>query len=220
MRERIIYMKRILAIVLLFNLLLTLLGCEMSIDPNEGIIEGGLIRGNCVTEISDAEFELRMSFVAEAEKWLGANSLDGSHKPILTIYNNHTPLAQGYMVKETDKWCATFVSAIAISMDLTDIIPTECGCQRQIGLFDDLGCWEERDDYMPLPGDIIFYCTGNKLFGDCIGWSDHVGIVVGTRFGWIQVIEGNVNDTVTYRYIMVNDLSIRGFGIPNFSSKV
>ena len=92
--------------------------------------------------------------------------------------------------------------------------------QRQIGLFDDLGCWEERDDYMPLPGDIIFYCTGNKLFGDCIGWSDHVGIVVGTRFGWIQVIEGNVNDTVTYRYIMVNDPSIRGFGIPNFSSKV
>ena len=204
--------KRYIAIIIISALLIA----TAIITP---FVARNYIRGNCVTEITDEELNLRMAYVEEAEKWLGVNSSDGSHIPILTIYNNHEPLAQNYVVKETDMWCATFVSAMAISMDLTDIIPTECGCQRQIELFDNLGCWQEQDDYKPLPGDIIFYCTDNKDSGDCVGWSNHVGIVVGTRFGWIQVIEGNSNGRVQYRYIKVNDSSIRGFGLPNFASK-
>lgn len=168
-------------------------------------------------DVSEAEKQLRLDFVAAAEAWLGASEGSDAHRQILSIYNNHEPLAQGYAVTEADNWCAAFVSAVAIEQDLTGIIPTECGCQRQIGLFQELGRWEESDDYTPLPGDIIYYCSSDKdPFSDCTAWSDHVGIVVGTCNGYIKVIEGNNNNSVRYRYIEVNATGIRGFGLPKF----
>lgn len=169
--------------------------------------------------VSDGESALRMSFVKEAEKYLGYNEIDGSHEIIVDIYNSHFPLAQGYAVAYEDSWCATFVSAIAIQCKLTDIIPTECGCERQIGLFQELGCWKEADNYLPLPGDIIYYAWDEGFqFGDCTGWADHVGIVVGTAGPIIKVIEGNKEDQVAYRYIPVNHWQIRGYAIPDYAS--
>ena len=47
--------------------------------------------------------------IEQAKSWLGKNEADGSHKAIIDIYNAHKPLAQGYKVKYTDSWCATFV---------------------------------------------------------------------------------------------------------------
>ena len=171
--------------------------------------------------ISEAEKTLRMNLITAAESWLNCNETDGSHKQIIDLYNNHEPLAQGYRVQYSDQWCATFVSAAAIRSGLTEIIPTECGCQRQIRLFEQLGSWEEADDYKPLPGDIIYYSrNSSQLFGDCTQWSDHVGIVVGTNGNMIKVIEGNYDDAVGYRIIRVNDPIIRGFGIPNYSSLI
>lgn len=171
-------------------------------------------------QIGESEMALRQAFIAEAEKWLGCNEEDGSHKPIIDLYNSHEPLAQNYIVQYTDSWCATFVSAVAIQCDLTDIIPTECGCQRQIELFQNLDCWEEDDDYLPSPGDIIYYSTGgSKESGDNKGWADHVGIVVSVESNTITTIEGNYGDKVTYRTIAVGDPLIRGYGLPNFLSK-
>lgn len=170
-------------------------------------------------EVSQEEEALRLSVVQEAEKWLGSHEGTQEHKEILRIYNTFEPLAQGYTVKEDDNWCATFVSTVAITCHLTDTIPTECGCQRQIGLFNDLGCWNEADDYIPLPGDIIYYCSDDKNpLSDCTGWSDHVGIVVGTCNDYIKVIEGNYNNTVAYRYIKVNSTGIRGFATPDYAA--
>ena len=63
-----------------------------------------------------------------ATSWIGRNEKDGTHKYIIDIYNSHKPLARGYKVKYTDSWCATFISALAIKLGYTDIIPTECGC--------------------------------------------------------------------------------------------
>lgn len=169
-------------------------------------------------EVPEEEQVLRMKLVQTAEAWLGSNEQDGSHEVIIDLYNQHEPLAQGYTVQYDDQWCATFVSASAIEANLTEIIPTECGCQRQIGLFEDLGTWEEADDYLPLPGDIIYYCRDNKDIGkDCTGWSDHVGIVVGTSGNRIKVIEGNYGDKVGYRYLPVDALIIRGYGIPDYT---
>lgn len=171
-------------------------------------------------EVGTSERELRLEFVSAAEKWLGTQEGSEDHLQILSIYNCFEPLAQGYLVTEEDNWCATFVSTVAIQTQLTEIIPTECGCQRQIALFEDLGRWEEKDDYIPLPGDIIYYCSSDKdPFSDCTGWSDHVGIVVGTCRGYIKVIEGNNNSSVRYRYIRVNAAGIRGFGLPDYASK-
>ena len=171
-------------------------------------------------EIPEKEQALRLELVSAAEQWLGANEADNSHKAIIDRYNAHKPLAEGYVVKYTDEWCATFVSAAAIATELTGIIPTECGCERQIHLFMGLGAWEERDDYTPLPGDIIYYCISDLGIGDSVRWSDHVGIVVGTWGPFIKVIEGNIGSRVAYRYIPINAPTIRGYGLPDYASIV
>lgn len=169
--------------------------------------------------VSDDERQLRLQFVDTAIRWLGTEGGTPAHSMLLEIYNGHRPLAQGYEVQPDDAWCATFVSAVAIECGRTDIIPTECGCQRQIGLWQKLGRWEEADDYTPQPGDIIYYSFGEFVpFGDATGHSDHVGIVVGTWRGFIKVIEGNYSDTVAYRYIPIDAPGIRGFGLPDYAS--
>lgn len=170
-------------------------------------------------KVPEEEAALRLQVVATAESWLGAKEEDGSHRPIIDLYNSHEPLAVGYTVQYTDSWCSTFVSAVAISCELTDIIPTECGCQRHIGLFQALGRWEEEDTAIPLPGDIIFYDWDEKRPGDATGWSDHVGIVVGTKWPFIKVIEGNKDDCVSYRIIPLWDVTIRGYGKPDYAAK-
>ena len=167
-------------------------------------------------EVSQTEREARMAIVNQAESWLGTREGDERHSRILEIYNTHEPLAQGYAVMPEDNWCAAFGSVVAIQCGMTDIIPTECGCQRQIGLFEAMGCWVEEDNYTPLPGDYIFYCWTDKGFGDSTGWSSHVGIVAGTAGGYIKVIEGNQDDSVKIRYIPVGGAGIRGFGVPDY----
>lgn len=170
--------------------------------------------------VSPEEAALRMQIVETAETYLGCNEADGSHRQIIDIYNSHEPLAQGYEVQYTDSWCATFVSAISIRQGLTELIPTECGCERQIALFQELHRWQEKDFYVPLPGDIIYYAWDEKSdFGECTGWADHVGIVVGTAGPMIKVIEGNKEDCVAYRYIPINHSSIRGYAIPDYGNK-
>ena len=168
-------------------------------------------------EIPESEQQLRLTLVKTAESWLGAQEEDGSHQPIIDLYNSHEPLAEGYTVTYEDSWCAVFVSAAATQTELTDIIPTECSCQRQIALFQKLQRWEEADDYLPLPGDIIYYAWDDSPIGDCTGWADHVGIVVGTWGPFIKVVEGNMDDQVGYHYILRNDPTIRGYGLPDYS---
>lgn len=162
----------------------------------------------------------RLNVVRTAEKWLGTCEGFADHEQLIQIYNSHEPLAQGYTVTIEDNWCAAFASAIAIECGNTDIVPTECGCQRQIGLWKDMGRWEENDNYLPLPGDYIYYAWDEGLdFGDCTGWADHVGIVVGTAGPFIKVIEGNKDDMVTYRIILRGDYRVRGYGLPDYASK-
>lgn len=165
------------------------------------------------------ENELRQNVINIANAWIGCTEMDGSHRKIIDTYNNHKPLARGYSVRYNDAWCATFVSAVAIKAGLTDIIPTECGCNQMIQLFKKLGCWVENDAYVPKLGDIIFYDWDDSGAGDNKGNSDHVGIVVSVNDGKIKVVEGNISDAVGYRTIAVNGRYIRGFGCPLFSSK-
>lgn len=168
--------------------------------------------------VSHQEEALRQQVVTTAEGWLGSNESDGSHQAIIDLYNGHTPLARGYAVTYQDSWCATFCSVVAIQTELTQIIPTECGCEMQIQLFSSLGSWVEDDGYVPLPGDLIYYSSLDSGLGDCTQWSDHVGIVVGTWGPFIKVIEGNYKDQVTYRILTVNSKGIRGYGIPDYES--
>ena len=158
-------------------------------------------------------------FIKQAVQWLGKKESDGTHKAVIDIYNAHNPLPNGYKVKYTDSWCATFVSAVAIKLGYTDIIPIECSCQRMIELFKKAGRWAENEDRTPQPGDIIFYDWEDKGTGDNQGWSDHVGIVEKVSGGKITVIEGNYSNAVKRRSIAVNGKFIRGFGIPNYDKE-
>lgn len=166
------------------------------------------------------EKELRQNFVDKAISYLGADEGGSKHKFIVDTYNKISPLPSGYRVKYTDAWCATFVSAIASMCGLLDIIPAECSCDRQIALWKKLGRWIEKDDYVPKVGMCIYYDWDDNGVGDCKGHSDHVGIVVSVSNGKIKVIEGNYNDSVGYRTIAINAKGIRGYGDPNFESKV
>ena len=157
--------------------------------------------------------------IAQAKAWLGFNEADGSHKQIIDIYNAHRPLARNYVVKYTDAWCATFLSACAIKCGYTDIIPTECGCGDMVKLFQKIGSWAEDDSRVPNPGDIIFYDWQDDGKGDNTAWPDHVGIVEKVEKGKITVIEGNYSNSVKRRTISVNAKNIRGYGVPKYDKE-
>ena len=157
--------------------------------------------------------------VAQAQAWLGKKEADGSHKEIIDVYNSHRPLARGYQLKYTDAWCSGFVSAVAIKLGYTDIIPTEVGCGKHITLFQNIGCWVEDDSYVPKAGDIIFYDWDDSGSGDNRGGADHVGIVEKVVDNTIHVIEGNYSDSVKRRYLSVNGRYIRGYGVPKYDAE-
>ena len=165
------------------------------------------------------EAQLRQKVVGVMQGWIGCKESNGSHKKIIDIYNAHKPLARSYAVKYTDAWCATGASAAAIVAELTDIIPTECGCNQMIELFKKMGAWQENDAYVPSPGDYIFYDWQDSGKGDNVGSADHVGIVEKVVGSTITVIEGNRNDSVSRRNLVVNGRYIRGYGVPKYSKK-
>lgn len=157
--------------------------------------------------------------VEQAKKWIGKNENDGSFKVIIDTYNSHKPLARGYKMPYNVAWCATFVSAVSVKLGYTDIIPTECGCERMIELFKKIGSWVENENRTPKPGDIIFYDWDDNGIGDNKGWSDHVGIVEKVSGGMITVIEGNYSNAVKRRTIAVNAKYIRGYGVPKYDAE-
>ena len=164
------------------------------------------------------EIELRRHYVDTLRGWIGRNEQDGSHKLIVDTYNSMRKLPRNYAVTYKDAWCAATVSAASIEAGLTGIIPRECSCARMIALFKDIGRWQERDDYVPLPGDIIFYDWQDSGKGDNTGAPDHVGVVESVTGLVITVIEGNYSDSVKRRDIAVNGRFIRGYGLPDYAS--
>lgn len=162
---------------------------------------------------------VRSNIVNRAKSWIGRKESDGSHKEIINVYNKHTPLARGYKVQYDDAWCATFVSACAIACGYTEIIPTECSCQKMIELFKKIGCWVENDAYVPSPADVIFYDWQDNGAGDNVGHSDHVGIVEKVSGNTIVVIEGNYSNSVKRRTLKVNAKNIRGYGVPKYDKE-
>jgi len=166
------------------------------------------------------ENELRKKVVSTAVGYIGCKESDGSHKKIIDLYNSHKPLARGYAVKYTDAWCSTFASAVAIACDLTDIIPTECGCEAHINLFKahTASKWQEDGTITPQPGDYMFYNWDDSTQPNT-GYADHVGIVEAVSGKTITVIEGNYSNSVKRRTVTVGNGYIRGYGLPAYASK-
>ena len=161
----------------------------------------------------------RTKVIGQARAWLGCNEADGTHKKIIDIYNTQNPRPRGYKVQYTDAWCATFVSAVAVKLGYTRIIPCECSCNYMIQGFKNIGCWVENDAYVPKQGDVIFYDWQDSGSGDNVGSSDHVGYVDSCDGVNIVAIEGNKNNAVERRILKVNGKYIRGFGVPKYNTE-
>lgn len=125
------------------------------------------------------------------------------------------PYWSWYGFSEHVDWCACFVSWCANECGYIDsgIIPKFAGCTSGgMAWFKEHGQWQERD-YVPNPGDIIFFdWASNGLAGD----ADYVGIVEKVENGRIYTIEGNSNDSVCQSNYPVGYFEIRGFGCPTY----
>lgn len=156
--------------------------------------------------------------IAQLKAWDDATQGNATHKKIVDTYNSYLPHPRGYALTYSDAWCAAMVSAAAIACDLTDIIPVECSCSKQIEAYKEMGCWVEDDGYIPSVGDQMFYDWQDDGIGDNTGAPDHTGIVTAVDGDAITVIEGNKGDAHTcgYRLMKVNGKYIRGYGCPRY----
>lgn len=162
----------------------------------------------------------REKAVNKMRDWLGYSEKNGMHKKIVDIYNTLDPLPRGHKATYNDEWCAITISACAVDIGATDIIPCECSCNRMIALFKNLNAWVEDDSYCPQIGDIIFYDWEDNGVGDNKNRANHVGMVEMTSATKIVVIEGNKNEKVSRRVIDINGKYIRGYGVPNYDTIV
>lgn len=151
--------------------------------------------------------------------WLGLSRAKGTHKPIIDLYNNHTPLALGYKVKYSDSYCDVTVSAAFIKAGRTDLIGgTECGVERHIALFKKAGIWIEDGTIAPVPGDIIVYNWDDTTQPND-GFADHIGFVESVDNGTITTLEGNMSGGVVGRWhAKVGDGRIRGYARPKYDA--
>lgn len=146
-------------------------------------------------------------FVSGATKWIGTREGDSNHKAILSIYNSQTPLPRGYRLRETDAWCAGFVTAVAVDTGCGDLFPCDCSCWYMEKLAGQKGYIVDRES--ATVGDVVLYDWEQD------GTADHVGIVVQRNGSTLKVVEGNMNNAVGYRNVGVKSKNIRTvFRIP------
>lgn len=161
----------------------------------------------------------RKKVVKQMQSWIGCKEADGSHRPIIDLYNTQKKLPRGYKVKYDDAWCATTVTACFMAVGYSNLIFPECSCNKMIDGLKIMGIWMESDSFIPREGDVIFYDWQDSGVGDCTGQADHVGIVESCDGKNIIVIEGNYSDMVKRRTLQVNGKYIRGFGLPRYESE-
>lgn len=167
------------------------------------------------------ETELRKKVADIIGKWFGAEKGSPTHQMILSIYNNHVPLARGYKVTATDSWCAATAAAAYISAGIADYTGTECSCGAWITIAKQKGIWVEDDAHVPSIGDAIIYDWKDTGNGDDTTGHDHIGIVTSVNGNSFTVTEGNMNSNgkrvVGRRTMSVNGRYIRGYICPDFA---
>ena len=165
------------------------------------------------------ETQLRQKYIQGLLALEGKCAEGGAnHSALLAVYNTLDPLPRGVKMLPSYDWCAATITANAIRQDMADIFAKECSCTLQIRQWQRMGRWVERDDYVPQPGDIIYYAWDATGSGDWTSSVDHVGAVVNCEGGYITAIEGNYKNNVSRRRIPINYKFIRGFAVPDYAS--
>ena len=107
------------------------------------------------------------------------------------------------------EWCAVFVSWVANQVGYIEkgIIPKFVGCDTGVNWFKLMGKWKEKE-YIPKPGDIIFFDWDDN------GSANHVGIVEKVENNIVYTIEGNsTDDMCRQKEYSINSDFILGYGI-------
>ena len=169
--------------------------------------------------IGMTEDAIRQRVVDTALAYLGVREGTAEHKEIVNLYNSQSKPPRGYLLKDTDAWCAAFASVVGIVLGISHILLPECSCGKMIELYKAAGRWEERDDYVPSPGDLVMY-DWDAQRGECLGAPNHVGMVVSVKGKTITVIEGNYDNSVKRREICVEYIKVRGYCLPDYAGLV
>lgn len=145
-----------------------------------------------------------------AESYIGVTQGDARHKDLVQKYNAVKPLPVGYALKETDDWCAAFVTVVADLTNCSKYIGRECGVHRFAQIFKKKGIWIGLKK--PKPGDIIIFDWQKNA------WMDHIGIVEKLVANKVTVIEGNTSKRVARRVYPWNDWRVAGYARPLYST--
>lgn len=153
----------------------------------------------------------------EARKMVGVQKYSSAHKQLVDEYNAVKPLPVGYEVTYDDDWCDVFITTIFIRANASNLIGRECGVDRHIEIFKNLGIWNEDGRVTPKRGDIItFNWDDSDQPND--GFADHIGIVEKVEGSMITTIEGNANSKVMRKMYQVGNGYIRGYARPKYSN--
>ena len=165
------------------------------------------------------EQEARARFVSIALSYVGMQKGSTLHHYLIDQYNKIRPLPRAYEVSYKDDYCAAFVSSCAYQAGMSSIIFPECGCEEMIKLYQRAGRWEERDDYRPKIGDLLFYDWQDSGKGDDTGWADHVAVVVAVDANGYDTCEGNTSGgQVLKKRRSFDEQYTRGFALPDYAS--
>lgn len=198
---------------------------EIPANTGEAVCEGRADRGYLFEKYLNCQGGNDVKVTAQQiidvmKSWIGMSRSNGTHKPIIDLYNSHKPLARGYAVSYTDDYCDTTVSAAFIKLNAVDLIGgTECGVEEHINILKKKEIWNEDGTIVPKPGYIICYNWDDATQPND-GWADHIGIVesVNAKNRTMTVIEGNMSGGVVgERTIPIGWGYIRGYGCPKYA---
>jgi lysM domain./uncharacterized protein conserved in bacteria (DUF2272) len=160
----------------------------------------------------------REQIINTAIRYNGMPFQGGSHKTLIDEFNKHRP--DGWAMTYTANFCAACASAIAYLCGVGDVYPCSANVGTIVAKAKNMGIWVENDAYVPSAGDWIIYAWNDSGRGDNVTGASHVGIVVSTGGGYINVFEFNIGNrhSTGYRKIAVNGRFIRGFVVPNFQT--
>lgn len=131
----------------------------------------------------------------------------------------------GYSDTSSEDWSAVFAS-FCLNYAKVDGVPLETDCNRWVQKLreDQYALYQEVDEYIPMPGDLVFFemnDPGSRNDSDASSdqkIADHVGLVAevipatGAVPSKIKTIEGDSDDSVQYVVYDFSDERIMGFG--------
>lgn len=159
--------------------------------------------------------DLRNEVVEQAKKDLGAKQYSERHKAIIRDFNRIPGM--GSWMTTNYAWCAAAVSVWGFRAGMTDYMFPSASCNDMIRKYRAAGRWVENDDYRPQPGDVIMYDWEDSGSGDDTGEADHTGIVETVQGAFLTVIEGNKNNAVGRRTLLIGGRYIRGYCVPDYA---